>query len=236
MRTRKLSPAGTAEKQQEAIVLGNFQPELSKLAVGRLCCVDFIGQAGVASRDCENRLVSRSVGCTAPLPQRRKGPVRRARLQPCRTKPEPARALAPEVRVSMHRHEQNLPVTTVPQRLKPSMHKGFMARLKPCPSYRFSLPENLIWTSLTLSRPFGTESKNLRVLTHILRPNSLSILYSPTKSRALIQSRLPPMLTANASMNRESEVRCIGIPHLAKNERDVGHPALAGNAVTSAVK
>jgi hypothetical protein len=28
-------------------------------------------------------------------------------------------------------------------------------------------------------------------------------------------------------MNRESEGRCSGIPHLAKNERDVGHPALA---------
>ena len=28
-------------------------------------------------------------------------------------------------------------------------------------------------------------------------------------------------------MNRESEGRCCGIPHLAKNERDVGHPALA---------
>ena len=26
-------------------------------------------------------------------------------------------------------------------------------------------------------------------------------------------------------MNRESKGRCIGIPHLAKNERDVGHPA-----------
>ena len=26
-------------------------------------------------------------------------------------------------------------------------------------------------------------------------------------------------------MNRESEGRCSGIPHLAKNQRDVGHPA-----------
>src|SRR5271154_4018670 len=27
-------------------------------------------------------------------------------------------------------------------------------------------------------------------------------------------------------MNRESEGKSIGIPHLAKNERDVGHPSL----------
>ena len=26
-------------------------------------------------------------------------------------------------------------------------------------------------------------------------------------------------------MNRKSEGRCSGIPHLAKNERDMGHPA-----------
>jgi hypothetical protein len=26
-------------------------------------------------------------------------------------------------------------------------------------------------------------------------------------------------------MNRDSEGRCSGIPHLAKNEQDVGHPA-----------
>jgi hypothetical protein len=26
-------------------------------------------------------------------------------------------------------------------------------------------------------------------------------------------------------MNPESEGRCTGIPHLAKNERDMGHPA-----------
>jgi hypothetical protein len=26
-------------------------------------------------------------------------------------------------------------------------------------------------------------------------------------------------------MNRESEGRCSGIPHLAENERDVGHPS-----------
>jgi hypothetical protein len=26
-------------------------------------------------------------------------------------------------------------------------------------------------------------------------------------------------------MNRKPEGRCSGIPHLAKNERDVGHPA-----------
>jgi hypothetical protein len=29
-------------------------------------------------------------------------------------------------------------------------------------------------------------------------------------------------------MNRESEKKSIGIPHLAKNERDVGHPSLVG--------
>jgi hypothetical protein len=29
-------------------------------------------------------------------------------------------------------------------------------------------------------------------------------------------------------MNRESEGRCIGIPHLAKNQRDMGHPAAVG--------
>jgi hypothetical protein len=28
-------------------------------------------------------------------------------------------------------------------------------------------------------------------------------------------------------VNQESEGRCSGIPHLAKNERDVGHPACA---------
>ena len=28
-------------------------------------------------------------------------------------------------------------------------------------------------------------------------------------------------------MNRESEGWCSGIPHLAKNERDVGHPSFA---------
>jgi hypothetical protein len=28
-------------------------------------------------------------------------------------------------------------------------------------------------------------------------------------------------------MNRESEGKRSGIPHLAKNERDVGHPSLA---------
>jgi hypothetical protein len=41
---------------------------------------------------------------------------------------------SPWVRVSMLRSEQNLPATTVPQRLKPSMHKRFKARLKQCPS------------------------------------------------------------------------------------------------------
>ena len=37
-------------------------------------------------------------------------------------------------------------------------------------------------------------------------------------------------------MNRESEVRRSGIPHLAKNERDVGHPAVAGNGVRRPVE
>jgi hypothetical protein len=31
-------------------------------------------------------------------------------------------------------------------------------------------------------------------------------------------------------MNRESEVKCNGIPYLAKNERDVGHPAFVEEA------
>ena len=43
------------------------------------------------------------------LPELRKGMVRRARLQPCRTEPQPLRALAPEVRVSMLWPEQNRP-------------------------------------------------------------------------------------------------------------------------------
>ena len=38
----------------------------------------------------------------------KQGSIRRARLQPCRTEPQPVRALAPEVRVSMLRPEQNL--------------------------------------------------------------------------------------------------------------------------------
>jgi hypothetical protein len=29
-------------------------------------------------------------------------------------------------------------------------------------------------------------------------------------------------------MNRESEGQSVGIPHLAKNERDVGHPSVGG--------
>jgi hypothetical protein len=34
------------------------------------------------------------------------------------------------------------PVTTVPQRLEPPTHKSFMARLKPCPSFKDQAVEN----------------------------------------------------------------------------------------------
>jgi hypothetical protein len=39
----------------------------------------------------------------------------------------------------------------------------------------------------------------------------------------------PPMLTCGSGhrMNRESEGKVSGIPHLAKNERDMGHPSFA---------
>ena len=60
----------------------------------------------------------------------------------------------------MHRHEQNLHVTTVPQRLKPSMHKRVYGTAEAVPFVQISLSRNLIWTSLTLGRPYGTQTIN----------------------------------------------------------------------------
>src|ERR1700735_2664064 len=37
-------------------------------------------------------------------------------------------------------------------------------------------------------------------------------------------------------VNRESEERCSGAPHLAKNQRDVGHPAFVRELVTAGLK
>jgi hypothetical protein len=91
--------------------------------------------------------MSKSVGRTAPVPQRRlQGSVRRARLQPCRPEPQLVRALLNAAKV-MSSSQVELPNAgrsrtareIAPQGLKPSSHWPFSARLKSCPDTKHFL-------------------------------------------------------------------------------------------------
>ena len=84
----------------------------------------------------------------------------------------------------MHRHEQRLPVTTVPQRLKPSHAQEVYGTAEAVPFVQIGLSENLIWTSLTSAAipPAGLTLNGISaVLTQTLKAYSLLGLNGPTK-------------------------------------------------------